>query len=371
MTITDTQLTAAIIGARRGSGPGRVFHSHPGCELVGVADRNPEVLQDAGERFGIEPARRYADIDPLLDDDGIEAVFVATPMSLHAQHSIAALRAGKHVMCEVPPVNTIEEGKQLVAAVRESGKKYFFAENCCYFPYLQTYREIVQRHELGEIIYAEGEYIHNCEHLMVDRPDGMSEGNLTWRARMAPIKYCTHDLGPLLQMFSDRCTTAVGMHTGNRRRPDLGVIDMEIGIFQTEKNITIKQLVGFSVAKEPAHHWFTIYGTQGQLEKSRHRQVEGKTRSYLYREGAYRHLREPVILDIPDHHPGAPPEATAGGHGTSEYYMVDAFLRCIAEDTEPEINVYEALDWGLPGICAHISAENGGEPVEVPDPREW
>lgn len=188
---------------------------------------------------------------------------------------------------------------------------------------------------------------------------------------MAPIQYCTHDLGPLLQMLGDRCTTAVGMHTGNRRRPDLGVIDMEVGLFQTEKDITIKQLVGFSVAKEPAHHWFTIYGTEGQLEKSRHSEVQGKTRSLLYREGAYENLDEPITLDIPDLHPDAPPEATAAGHGTSEWYMVDAFLRCIAEDTEPEIDVYEALDWGLPGICAHISAEQGGEPVEVPDPREW
>ena len=59
------------------------------------------MLHEAGER-------RYDDIQPLLGDYGIDAVFVATPMPLHAEHSIAALRAGKHVMCEVPPVNTIE-----------------------------------------------------------------------------------------------------------------------------------------------------------------------------------------------------------------------------------------------------------------------
>ena len=51
--------------------------------------------------------------------------------------------------------------------------------------------------------------------------------------------------------------------------------------------------------------------------------------------------------------------------------MVDGFVRCMLDDTKPPIDVYEAMDWTLPGICAHISAEAGGEPVEVPNPREW
>jgi len=49
--------------------------------------------------------------------------------------------------------------------------------------------------------------------------------------------------------------------------------------------------------------------------------------------------------------------------------MVNDFVRCILDDTKPAIDVYEGLDQTLPGVCAHMSAENGSEPVAVPDLR--
>ena len=63
--------------------------------------------------------------------------------------------------------------------------------------------------------------------------------------------------------------------------------------------------------------------------------------------------------------------AMAGGHGSSEWFMCEDFVRAILDDTTPAIDVFFGLDMTLPGICAHISAENGSEPVVVPDPREW
>jgi hypothetical protein len=125
-------------------------------------------------------------------------------------------------------------------------------------------------------------------------------------------------------------------------------------------------LCAFNVAKEPPHHWFTVYGTEGHLESPR------------WTEGDHR-LLSPVFPNLETHarlalginHPQAPAEATVGGHGTSEYFMCNDFVRCILDDTKPAIDVYEGLDMTLPGICAHLSAEQGGAPVEVPDPRAW
>jgi hypothetical protein len=80
-------------------------------------------------------------------------------------------------------------------------------------------------------------------------------------------------------------------------------------------------------------------------------------------------LTRSIELPLGTNHRGAPPAAFLGGHGTSEYYMVNDFVRCILDDTKPAIDVYEGLDQTLPGVCAHMSAENGSEPVEVPDLR--
>ena len=225
--------------------------------------------------------------------------------------------------------------------------------------WVQTYRDMIQRGDLGEIVYAEGEYIHDLGGLMYDE-----DGNLTWRTRLPPILYPTHDLGPILQIMQDRVVSAVGMHTGCRKRPEIGNIDMEVGIFKTAKGNVIKQLCGFSVAKEPAHHWFCLYGTEGQIESPR--TPAGK--HLLYTEHIP-NLQGQIELPLGTNHTGAPPEALLGGHGTSEYYMVDDFVRCVLDDTKPAIDVYEGLDQTLPGVCAHLSAEQGSIPIEVPDMR--
>ena len=65
----------------------------------------------------------------------------------------------------------------------------------------------------------------------------------------------------------------------------------------------------------------------------------------------------------------APEAARLGGHGTSEWFMIEDFVRCILEDTRPRLDVYDAMDYTLPGICAHLSAEQGSEIVTVPDLR--
>jgi hypothetical protein len=73
----------------------------------------------------------------------------------------------------------------------------------------------------------------------------------------------------------------------------------------------------------------------------------------------------PYGTDYPD----APEYATVGGHGTCEYFMIRAFVESILNDTEPPIDVYAGLDYSLPGLCAHLSAEQGGKVVDIPDFR--
>ena len=354
-------LRIGVAGLRRGGSICRVFLHHKECTVTAVCDLDAEQARDFAEQNDIP--HWFSDYSALCRAD-LDAIVVATPGPTHVPFTVEALENGKHVLSEVPAVWSLEEGVELERAVRESGLKYMFAENMCYYAWVESYREMIHRGDLGEIIYAEGEYIHNCESLMTLPGHSAENPQLTWRASLPPIQYCTHDLGPILQIMDDRVVTAVGMHTGNRRRPDIGVIDLEVALFKTAKGNIIKQLVSFSTAKEPSHHWFCLYGTEGQIESPR----GPKDRHRL----CTRHipnLHEPLELPLSTSHPHAPPEATVGGHGTSEYFMVNDFVRCILDDTPSPIDVYTALDQTLPGICAHMSAEQGSVPVEVPDLR--
>ncbi len=343
----------------------RTFHHHSECELAAVCDVEPGRAKVVADEFG---APMYFDDYSDLCRAQLDAIVVATPAPLHVAHALEALAEGKHVLCEVPAAFNLEEAEQLARGVEGSGLKYMFAENMCYYAYIETYEQIVRRGEIGKPIYAEGEYIHDCRSLMHERFDGMthgSESDVTWRASLPPIQYCTHDLGPILEIMDTRVVSAVGMHTGSNVEPQWGTIDMEIGVFKAESGAVIKILAGFSIAREPSMHWMVIYGTEGYIEGPRGSR-DGDHMVYSERTA---NLHGAMRLPLSSSHVGAPPEATAGGHGTTEYFMCNDFVRCIVDDTEPAIDVYRALDYSVPGICAHMSAEGGAEPIAVPDFR--
>ncbi len=356
-------LRVGVAGLRRGMGFVRVFAHHRECELAAVCDVEPGRAAQVADEMNVPI--HFDDYSELCRAD-IDAIVVATPAPVHVPHALEALAEGKHVLSEVPAAWDLQQAEQLARGVERSGLKYMFAENMCYFAYIQTYEQIVHRGEIGRPIYAEGEYVHDCRHLMHDRYDGVtpgSESGATWRAALPPIHYCTHDLGPILEIMDTRCVSAVGMHTGSNVLPEYDVIDAEVGLFKTESGAVVKILCAFSIVRHPSMHWMVVYGTEGYLEGPR---FGGE--HMLYSERTV-NLSGPVKLPLSASHVGAPPEATAGGHGTSEYFMCNDFVRCIIDDTEPAIDVYRALDYTVPGICAHLSAENGGEPVEVPDFR--
>jgi len=347
-------LKVGVVGLGRGMSLLRTFALHDDTRVVAVCDMNQERAVSVKEEMKLDKA--YSDYSEFLEHD-MDIVAVATPLPFHAENSIAALESHKHVLCEVPIVNSIEEGEALVKAVKKSKSKFMFAENCNYWHFVKKWREIVSEGRLGKPTYAEAEYVHDCRSIMRH-----ADGTPTWRTQMPPIYYSTHSLGPILSILDDKCVTAVGMNTGVNVAPDLGAIDMGVGLFQTEKGAIIKLLCGFSVERKPAFHFYSIYGTGGCLESVR---GTSKFAAYLKDEGTDGMTELPYGTDYPD----APEYATVGGHGTCEYFMIKAFVESILNDTEPPIDVYTGLDYSLPGLCAHLSAEQGGKVVDIPDFR--
>ena len=345
-------LKVGVAGLNRGAGLLNMFALQKDVRVTAGCDVNVQRAESVKERTGLDAV--YTDYDEFLSHD-MDMVVVATPMPFHVKHSVAALESGRHVMSEVIIANSMGECESLVKAVEKSGKKYMLAENCCYWYFVQKWRETVANGKIGKPIYAEAEYIHDTRSLMRD-----SEGKPTWRANRPPIHYITHSMGPLLSVMNDRCVSAVGMGTGANIEPDVCSEDMEVGLFRTEKGGVIKVLRGAAVERHPAFHYYSIYGTEGCLES-----VRGTERCVAHFKG------EDGMTELPygHNHPKAPDEAAGGGHGTCEYFMVKEFVECIVNDTKPPIDVYDGLDYSLPGFCAHVSAQQGGKLVEIPDYR--
>jgi len=334
-------LKAGIIGLGRGAAHMQVFKENPNVEVVAVCD----IVRERAEGFARENnvPKAFDNYKDMLKLD-LDMVSVCTPLPYHAEHSIAAMKSGKHVISEVPAVYNLEECEQVVQTVEDTGLKYMLAENCCYSELSLGWKKLVDKGRLGKIIYAEAEYVHDCRGIM------KNENGLTWRASLPPIHYCTHSLGPLLFAMDDYCVSAVGFHTGCNVAPVLGAIDMEVGLFRTAKGATIKILCGFSVVRKPAFHWYVMYGTKGSVETMRN--SGNNAEKYLIDEQPDKMTE--YLLD-------------SAGHGTAEYRMIDEFVKSIINDTTPPIDVYKAMDYTAPGICAHISAESNGTLVEIPN----
>ncbi len=349
-----------VAGLRRGWAVASVAAMFDDVDVVAACDLESPLLDRARDEMGVEAG--YEDYDAFLAHD-MDAVIVATPPHLHALHSVEALDAGRHVLCEVPMIYgdtsgvVMEQANALVAAVERASSVFMFAENSNYWHFVSDWRARIERGEIGDVTYIEAEYVHDCRSIM-RYPDG----RLTWRASMAPLYYCTHSLGPVLEWTGDLIVDAIGAQTTRTCDAELPGADMEVALFRTEGGVLIKLLCGFQIARAGAHHYFSVFGTKGCLETSR----EGTgARGQVQSNGPSQFGPVPFSYD----HEDAPPGATVGGHGTAEYYMVADFLRAIRGEAAPAIDVYAGLDMTLPGVFAHESAVEGGTKLELPNLR--
>jgi 1,5-anhydro-D-fructose reductase (1,5-anhydro-D-mannitol-forming) len=124
------------------------IRAEPRSDLYGVVSRD----RAKGKKFA---DRVWTDLAEALRDPAVGAVYVATPVFLHAPQSIAALRAGKHVLCEKPVAMNYSEAAQMVSAAQEAGKTLGIAYYRRMYPKLQRARELLAQGAIGRPVLAE------------------------------------------------------------------------------------------------------------------------------------------------------------------------------------------------------------------------
>jgi predicted dehydrogenase len=125
--------------------------------LVAIAGRSEEGVTEAARRYGYE--RACTDWRELVDDPEIELFDNCGPNDLHAEPTIAAARAGKHVVCEKPLGRNAAESYDLWQAVAATGVKHLCAFNYRFVPAVRLAREMIEAGELGEIYHFRGRYL--------------------------------------------------------------------------------------------------------------------------------------------------------------------------------------------------------------------
>ena len=124
------------------------------ADMVAFCDLIPERAEKAAKEYGTPDAKVYTDYQELLKNPTIDVVHVLTPNRSHAQLTIDALHAGKHVMCEKPMAKTAEDARRMVQAAKETGKKLTIGYQHRHKPESRFLKSVIERGDLGDIYYA-------------------------------------------------------------------------------------------------------------------------------------------------------------------------------------------------------------------------
>jgi predicted dehydrogenase len=125
-------------------------------EVDAVAGISDEEARGFGQAMGIE--KTTGDYRQVLADPGIDAVHVCTPNALHHSVAMAAMHAGKHVLCEKPLALSAAQGREMVDLARKTGLANCVNHNLRYYPVVQHVRSLIENGDLGEILIAQGTY---------------------------------------------------------------------------------------------------------------------------------------------------------------------------------------------------------------------
>ena len=115
----------------------------PDAEVVAVYSRSRERAEAFARKHGI--GRWFDDLDRAATDPGCDVVDVCLPNDLHARATIAAAKAGKHVIIEKPLCLTLDEADEMIAACQANDRKLMYAEELCFAPKYERVRKLVER----------------------------------------------------------------------------------------------------------------------------------------------------------------------------------------------------------------------------------
>ncbi|HMK63596.1 MAG TPA: Gfo/Idh/MocA family oxidoreductase [Acidimicrobiales bacterium] len=123
------------------------YLEHPKCDVVALCDSRLDLARARAAQWGVPKV--YGDLEEILADAEVDAVEILTPTYMHAEHVMAAARAGKHISCQKPIANSVAEARAMIAACAEAGVVFRVTENCCYYPPLQRMRQLVTEGVIG------------------------------------------------------------------------------------------------------------------------------------------------------------------------------------------------------------------------------
>ncbi len=325
------KVRVGVIGLRMGRGHAAAYHALEGAELVAICDANPDQLAEVAAQVG-EPDG-YTDADEMLARDDLDAVIVSVPDQFHAPLTIAALRSGRHVLCEKPMAPTWAECLDMYHASRESGRKLMIGQSYRWRQPFHAAKAAVAAGDIGEVFYVESQYWNNLE-------GNSGEGN--WRNNpdiRHPFIGGAHALD--LTRFIGGDIVQVSAYSNHMAFAEQPTDDCIVAQLVFESGAIGRALVSSGCKRLPLTN-LHIYGTAGTITDDQIVRAAGKPKA----EWQFEELAQPEIAD------------SIAGEAAD-------FVDCIVGDTLPPVDVSDNLQTMAACFAVVESAAQGGQPVDV------
>lgn len=328
-----------VVGLGVGRSFVEAFAAHPHTNVTAICGKEPDVLAAVSRKHAIP--RCYADFADLVADTDVELIVIATPHALHAPMAVQALRAGKHVIVEKPMCVSLEECEAMIKAVEESGKLLAVDQVLRFYPYYQSIKEHVERGGLGDIYYAEADYLHNTTRLIRERT--------VWRGSAEHSHYPilgggSHSLDMLRWLVGE--VDRVHCEASQRAMPDFPFPDCMLATLHFANGAVGKCTTSYGLVRETMHN-LVLFGTAGSIERARGRQDRDKQ----FRAAAEHEFAEEE-WPVPFRPPGGKPIAA----------VVDHMYQCIVSNQTPLTSVWEGANTVAVALAA-IESWQTGKPV--------
>ena len=317
------------------------------CELYGFYNPTRSRAEEMGEKYG---GKVFDTAEELLADPNIDAVSVCAANYAHAELTIKALKAGKHVLCEKPMAPTMADCEAMVAAAKESGKLLMIGQNQRVTAAHMLARKMVEEGVIGKVISFRTAFGHGGPETWAIKP-----GKDTWffdknKAAMGVMA----DLGihktDLIQyLLGQRVVATTAMLTTlDKRGADdelIGVDDNAICIYKMSDG-TVGTMTASWTYYAAEDNSTVLYGTKGEMR--------------IYDDPAHSIVLKKVggeveYFDV---------EQIQTNDNQTKSGIIDTWVECVKTGKEPEINGDSVLS-AMRAVFASIESSNTGKTIEI------
>ncbi len=388
----DTVRVAIIGLGMRGYEAVRRFNYIEGAVITVLCDVVPEAVERSQKlltEFGNPAAAVYTGEDDwkqICERDDVDLVYICTHWELHTPIAVYAMQQGKHAAIEVPAASTVDECWQLVNTAEQTRRHCMMLENCNYDFFEMATLNMAQQGVFGEIVHAEGAYIHDLRWLNFDETNGYwNMWRLKHNEKYDGNLYPTHGLGPIAHILNihrgDKMDFLVSVSSNqfgmseyarekfgedsDYAKRDYKKGDMNTTIIKTHKGKTM--MIQHDVTSpRPYSRIHLVSGTKGFAQKWPRRGIalEPDGHHFLSDEEMKSLLEKyehPIITEV------GKKAKEVGGHGGMDFIMDYRLIYCLRHGLPLDQDVYDAAEWSSIIHLSKISTANNGMPVEIPD----